>query len=312
MVLPLPCTEGPWIRSRRYQGSRQASGRRQPACTRAPRSVRERARGPALQQGRARLGGVRPSASRRACLAASTWSCSSRRCRPSCGETAAAGVPVIVLAERAEPADAFAAAQLGADALLDQELLPCRAHRCYKEASPAARRQPLRHALTPRQTQVLELIVEGLDNSQIAARLGDLGADRARPRVRACSSASASRTAPRPPSRRSSAGWLATLAGAPGAAGPAPPGAAACGRALRRGCGPRSTQQMRSAGGGVRRLGRRRIRARRLRVEGRREPRVPASVQKLVTTATALDRLGPEARFETAVLASGTIADGSA
>ena len=38
--------------------------------------------------------------------------------------------------------------------------------------------------------------------------------------------------------------------------------------------------------------------------------RVPASVQKLVTTAAALDRLGPEARFETAVVASGTISEG--
>ena len=41
------------------------------------------------------------------------------------------------------------------------------------------------------------------------------------------------------------------------------------------------------------------------------QPRVPASVQKLVTTSTALDRLGPEARFETAVLADGEVADGA-
>ena len=33
-------------------------------------------------------------------------------------------------------------------------------------------------------------------------------------------------------------------------------------------------------------------------------------MQKLVTTAAALDRLGPEARFETAVLADGPIAEG--
>ena len=41
------------------------------------------------------------------------------------------------------------------------------------------------------------------------------------------------------------------------------------------------------------------------------QPRVPASVQKLVTTSTALDRLGPEARFETTVLADGEVADGA-
>ncbi len=34
-------------------------------------------------------------------------------------------------------------------------------------------------------------------------------------------------------------------------------------------------------------------------------------MQKLVTTATALDRLGPEARFETAVLADGGVAEGT-
>ena len=33
-------------------------------------------------------------------------------------------------------------------------------------------------------------------------------------------------------------------------------------------------------------------------------------MQKLVTTAAALDRLGPEARFETAVVASGPITEG--
>jgi D-alanyl-D-alanine carboxypeptidase/D-alanyl-D-alanine-endopeptidase (penicillin-binding protein 4) len=39
--------------------------------------------------------------------------------------------------------------------------------------------------------------------------------------------------------------------------------------------------------------------------------RVPASVQKLVTTAAILDRLGPEARLETAVLSDGPVAEGS-
>ena len=49
----------------------------------------------------------------------------------------------------------------------------------------------------------------------------------------------------------------------------------------------------------------------RLRVEAAQR-RVPASVQKLITTATALDRLGTSARFETAVLADGEVARGDA
>ena len=48
-------------------------------------------------------------------------------------ETAAAGVPVIVLAERAEPADAFAAAQLGAHALLTKNCSLAELADCYKE-----------------------------------------------------------------------------------------------------------------------------------------------------------------------------------
>src|SRR6185503_14474121 len=78
-------------------------------------------------------------------------------------EMAATGVPVIVLADRAEPADALAAAQLGARALLTKNcslaelLVDIRGVSRGAPAAPAAR-------LTARQRQVLELIVEGLDN----------------------------------------------------------------------------------------------------------------------------------------------------
>ena len=220
-------------------------------------------------------------------------------------EIARSGVPVIVLAERAEPADALAAAQLGARALLTKNCslaelsVAIRGVSSGAPASPAAR-------LTARQRQVLELIVEGLDNSQIAARLGV--SERT---VRAHVSAVLERLGV---SNRTQAAvaavqraWLTVITFAITMvlvlAALAPTAAAAAGfRTI-------LTQQMRSAGGGSGAW-----------VHDGSGPalfewksgtrRVPASVQKLVTTAAALDRLGPEARFETAVLADGDVAEG--
>jgi D-alanyl-D-alanine carboxypeptidase/D-alanyl-D-alanine-endopeptidase (penicillin-binding protein 4) len=152
---------------------------------------------------------------------------------------------------------------------------------------------------------VLELIVEGLDNSQIATRLGVTERT-----VRAHVSAVLERLGV---SNRTQAAvaavqraWLTVitiaitvvlLAVLVPTAGAAP------------GLRTILTQQMRSAGGGSGAWVH----------DGSGQPlfewksgtrRVPASVQKLVTTAAALDRLGPEARFETAVLADGEIAEG--
>jgi D-alanyl-D-alanine carboxypeptidase/D-alanyl-D-alanine-endopeptidase (penicillin-binding protein 4) len=220
-------------------------------------------------------------------------------------EMAASGVPVIVLAERAEPADALAAAQLGARALLTKNCTLAELAVAIRGISGGAPAAPVAR-LTARQRQVLELIVEGLDNSQIAARLGV--SERT---VRAHVSAVLERLGVANRTQAAVAaiqrGWLAVVAvllvmliTLPGAAlGARTPGG------LRAAIG----QQMRGAGGSSGawvsdgsgpamfewRAGTRRI---------------PASVQKLVTTGAVLDRLGAEARFETAVLADGQIAEG--
>jgi D-alanyl-D-alanine carboxypeptidase/D-alanyl-D-alanine-endopeptidase (penicillin-binding protein 4) len=216
-------------------------------------------------------------------------------------QIAATGVPVIVLAERAEASDALAAAQLGARALLTKNCsladlsIAIRGISSGAPAAPAAR-------LTARQRQVLELIVEGLDNQQIAARLGV--SERT---VRAHVSAVLERLGVANRTQAAVAAiqraWLALVTVVLVLAVVAPAAAAAPGlRAI-------LTQQMRSAGGGSGAWVH----------DGSGAPlfewkagtrRVPASVQKLVTTAAALDRLGPEARFETAVLAAGGVADG--
>jgi D-alanyl-D-alanine carboxypeptidase/D-alanyl-D-alanine-endopeptidase (penicillin-binding protein 4) len=221
-------------------------------------------------------------------------------------EMAATGIPVIVLAERAEPADALAAAQLGARALLTKncslaELVV--AIRGISAGAPAVPAAPL----TPRQRQVLELIVEGLDNSQIAARIGV--SERT---VRAHVSALLERLGVANRTQAAVAaiqhGWLTLLTVLLVLALALPAAAQAAGTPA--GLRAALAQQMRSAGAGS---GAWVSDGSRGAVFGWRSGtrRVPASVQKLVTTAAILDRLGPEARFETAVLSDGPVAEGS-
>ena len=217
-------------------------------------------------------------------------------------------MPVIVLAERAEPDDALAAAQLGARALLTKNCTLAELAIAIRDATggEGASHRP---SLTPRQREVLELIVEGLDNAQIASRLGV--SERT---VRAHVSNVLERTGAGNRTQAAVAavqrGWLAVLALGLALALLA---SAAAGAAVRDPAQLRSAlgREMRAAGGtsgawvydgGSRRA---------VFEWNSDRGRVPASVEKLVTTATALDRLGPEARFETAVLASGEVAEGT-
>src|SRR4051812_12057425 len=83
----------------------------------------------------------------------------------------ALGPPLVVVAEHGGPERELAAAQLGAGALVEKGATLGE----LTAAIARAQRRPPRDSpdsLTPRQRQVLELIVEGLDNRQIAQRLG--------------------------------------------------------------------------------------------------------------------------------------------
>jgi D-alanyl-D-alanine carboxypeptidase/D-alanyl-D-alanine-endopeptidase (penicillin-binding protein 4) len=221
---------------------------------------------------------------------------------------AAGGTPVIVLAERAEPRDALSAAQLGASALLAKNCTLAELTIAIRSALSATA-APDRPTLTPRQQEVLALIVEGLDNAQIAARLGI--SERT---VRAHVSDVLQRTGVANRTQAAVAaiqrGWLATLMLALAlllcittlaAAAVQTPAQlrAALGREMRA-AGGASGAWVYDGGAGQT-----------VFKWNSARRRVPASVQKLVTTTAALDRLGPEARFETAVLATGEIAEGT-
>jgi serine-type D-Ala-D-Ala carboxypeptidase/endopeptidase (penicillin-binding protein 4) len=220
-------------------------------------------------------------------------------------QMAATGVPVIVLAERAEPADALAAAQLGARALLTKNCSLAELVVAIRGISSGAPIAPVAR-LTARQRQVLELIVEGLDNSQIAARIG-VSERTARAHVSAVLERLGVANRTQAAVAAIQRGWLALLTllaillvVMPGAAlAAATPGAlrAALAHQMRGGGGSAGAWVNDGSEGAVFEW-----------KAGTR--RVPASVQKLVTTAAALDRLGPDATFETAALAGGPVAEG--
>ena len=178
---------------------------------------------------------------------------------------AAAGVPVIVLAERAEPADALAAAQLGAHALLTKNCslaeltVAIRSVSSGAPAAPAAR-------LTARQRQVLELIVEGLDNSQIADRLG-VSERTARAHVSAVLERLGVANRTQAAVAAIQRGWLAALTVLLVLLILAPRRRAGGEHSVGAAGGARPADAVRRRR--VRRLGGRRIRTRRLRVEGR-------------------------------------------
>jgi DNA-binding NarL/FixJ family response regulator len=79
--------------------------------------------------------------------------------------------PVIVLSEHARPEDVADAVALGAHALLPKNASLSDLLRAIRIALAEGRPEPIA-ALTDRQRQVLRLVAEGLDNAQIAERMG--------------------------------------------------------------------------------------------------------------------------------------------
>ena len=226
----------------------------------------------------------------------------------------ALGVPVIVLADRAGPEDRLAAAQLGARDLLAKnatlaELMVSMRRALEKRGDePGILSPEARYELTPRQREVLGLIVEGLDNKEIAARLG-ISERTARAHVSAVLErlGASNRTQAAVTAVQKgilgvllaivAVACLAVAADRASAAHPRTPGAGAA--ALGRSIGVASGLWAYDTTTG-----------RLLATRHASAKRTPASVEKLLTSATALDRAGPEAQIQTTAAATGAVAGG--
>jgi D-alanyl-D-alanine carboxypeptidase/D-alanyl-D-alanine-endopeptidase (penicillin-binding protein 4) len=218
------------------------------------------------------------------------------------------GPPVIVIQDRAEPEDVLAAMALGASGVLRKnatlaELSLAIAAVVRGEADLA----PV--DLTPRQRQVLGLIAEGLDNAEIARRLG-ISTRTARAHVSSVLERlgvqNRTQAAVLALKRGMISFLIALVLAATTLAGAAPPSAAASAAqhlgarlgAQMRGAGPYSGAWVADANSG------KQLFAFRADVT-----RTPASVQKLFTTSTALERMGASFRIETAVYADGVLSE---
>jgi D-alanyl-D-alanine carboxypeptidase/D-alanyl-D-alanine-endopeptidase (penicillin-binding protein 4) len=229
-------------------------------------------------------------------------------------QAAALGAPVIVLAERVGAEDRLVAAQLGAQALLAKNAtlaeLMVSIRRAVAKGADERGILPrgTRYELTPRQREVLGLIVEGLDNREIAVRLG-ISERTARAHVSAVLQrlgASNRTQAAVAAVQKGLLGLLLVLVALAGLAVVADRASAAGSEAL----ASRVTGLARSLGGASGIWAYDTETGRRLAAWHAGSPRSPASVEKLLTSATALDRAGPEAQIQTTAAMTGTLADG--
>jgi serine-type D-Ala-D-Ala carboxypeptidase/endopeptidase (penicillin-binding protein 4) len=220
-------------------------------------------------------------------------------------QVSALGLPVIVLSERAEPADRLTAAQLGAVALLEKSATLAELVLAINKASQA-RVERRQYDLTPRQREVLALVIEGLDNAEIAARL-EISERTARAHVSDLLKRLNARNRTQAAVAAVQRGLVACLAALIVLGMGAGEASASPAQALARSV----SLSLRSAGGlsgawvydatGGKRL---------LDWHGAAR-RTPASVEKLLTSTAALERYGPAAALETPVLATGELTGGT-
>jgi D-alanyl-D-alanine carboxypeptidase/D-alanyl-D-alanine-endopeptidase (penicillin-binding protein 4) len=228
-------------------------------------------------------------------------------------QAASLGAPVIVLAERSSAEEQLVAAQLGAWALLTKNatlaelMVSIRRAVAMGADEPGMLRRETRYELTPRQREVLGLIVEGLDNREIATRLG-ISERTARAHVSAVLERLGA-------SNRTQAAVAAVQKGLLGLllAIVALSWLVVSDRASAAGGGglnSRVTALGRSIGGASGFWAYDTTAGRLLANFRAGSQRSPASVEKLLTSATALDRAGSQAQIQTAASMTGTVTEG--
>jgi serine-type D-Ala-D-Ala carboxypeptidase/endopeptidase (penicillin-binding protein 4) len=216
---------------------------------------------------------------------------------------ASLGPPVILLQDRAEPEDVLAGMALGASAVLRKNATLAELSLAIAEAVRRGPGEPPPR-LTPRQREVLRLIAEGLDNAEIAQRLG-ISTRTARAHVSSLLERLGVQNRTQAAVLALKKGMISfvlalvatalALAGSPAAAGASPQQQlAARVRAQMQAAGPYSGAWIADASTG-----------KQLYVLRAGVKRTPASVQKLFTTSTALEQMGPSFRIDTVVSADG-------
>ena len=213
------------------------------------------------------------------------------------------GPPVIALGERSSADDVKQARALGARGLLNKAATLAELSLAIGDAAAIEAAEPV-SSLTRRQHQVLRLLAEGLDNAEIAGRLG-ISTRTVRSHVSSLLErmGASNRTQAAVTALKKGMIVFALVLAALAATIATPPPAAAADASLAarvkaqmRPFGAHSGAWVADAQSGTELVARRED-----------SPRAPASVQKLFTTATALERLGSDVRIDTVVHSDGVV-----
>jgi D-alanyl-D-alanine carboxypeptidase/D-alanyl-D-alanine-endopeptidase (penicillin-binding protein 4) len=217
------------------------------------------------------------------------------------------GPPVIVLAERAEREEELPVRELGAHTTLHKNSSLADLLIAIRNAVEDRRPEPLRE-LTERQLEVLGLIAEGLDNGQIAARLG-ISQRTARAHVSSVLERLGVENRTQAAVTALRRGWvsLLILLAIVASSLTATPVAAAATARERLAAGV--FHQLRAIGGGSGAWIADADSGRRLFAFKEGQSRTPASIEKPFTTSTALARLGAGFRIPTVVSADGLLTE---